>query len=193
MSRKTTSQTISKTLQFLLLYLRYETDVNPYRIKENDNLIQEYLNMTSNRKLLSIEDIIVMLRYMSPSFFIDYCTNTYNTNRSNPKCAISWSSSSRKAIWSDFLSSEWTRPPCKRCSKFAFAALWTRRTTWIERAMCRPSRFSRFSRKAFTTSAAIGFNSEHWGLDWAQLFRSIGPRGTVHGAMRDRELVLFVL
>ena len=80
---------ISKTLQFLLLYLRYETDVNPYRIKENDNLIQEYLNMTSNRKLLSIEDIIVMLRYMSPSFFIDYCTNNYNTNRSNLKCAIS--------------------------------------------------------------------------------------------------------
>ena len=34
--------------------------------------------MTSNRKLLSIEDIIVMLRYMSPSFFIDYCTNNYN-------------------------------------------------------------------------------------------------------------------
>lgn len=31
--------------------------------------------MTSTRKLLSIEDIIVVLRYMSPSFFIDYCTN----------------------------------------------------------------------------------------------------------------------
>ena len=112
---------------------------------------------------------------------------------SNPKCATSWSSSSRKAIWSGFLSSEWTRPPCKRCSKFACTALWTSRTTWIERAMCRPSRFSRCSRKACTTSADIGFNSEHCGLDGTQLFRSIGPRGTVHGAMRDRELVLFVL
>ena len=56
----------------MLLYLRYETDVNPYRVKENDNLIQEYFNVTSNRKLLSIEDIIVMLRYMSPSTFLDY-------------------------------------------------------------------------------------------------------------------------
>ena len=73
-NRKNVSRTINKTLQFLLLYLRYETDVNSYRFKENDNLIQEYLNVTSNRKLLSIEDIIFVLRYMSPSFFIEYCT-----------------------------------------------------------------------------------------------------------------------
>lgn len=73
-SRKEVTPVMFKILHFLLLYIRYNTDVNYMRIREqNDHSIREYLDATSNGCLLAFEDLLVALRYLSPNALMEYC------------------------------------------------------------------------------------------------------------------------
>lgn len=74
---------IFKTLQFLLLYIRYDTDSNQARVRDsNDRMVLNYLAVTSVRLLLSsptqdgsiltLPDAFVLLRYLSSASLIDY-------------------------------------------------------------------------------------------------------------------------
>lgn len=73
-SRKEVTPVMFKILHFLLLYIRYNTDVNYLRIREqNDHAIKEYLDVTRNGCFMAFEDLLVILRYLSPNALMEYC------------------------------------------------------------------------------------------------------------------------
>ena len=61
--RKDNFPIIHKILQFLLMYIGYD----------NEERVIEYLQATSDGRLLAVEDVIVMLLYLSNDKFRDHC------------------------------------------------------------------------------------------------------------------------
>lgn len=73
-SRKEKSPLLFSIFQFLLLYIHYVVDTNYTRVREeNDQLITHYLSVTNNGRILAIEDVFVILRYLSNTSMLDYC------------------------------------------------------------------------------------------------------------------------
>ena len=73
-SRKGVTPVMFKILQFLLLYIRYNTDTNYNRIREqNDRAILDYLKDTNDGSFLAFEDLLVALRYLSTAAMMEYC------------------------------------------------------------------------------------------------------------------------
>ena len=73
-SRKEKSPLMFSIFQFLLLYIHYVVDTNYTRGREeNDQLITHYLSVTNNGRILVIEDVFVILRYLSNTSMLDYC------------------------------------------------------------------------------------------------------------------------
>ncbi|OAO17847.1 hypothetical protein AV274_0403 [Blastocystis sp. ATCC 50177/Nand II] len=62
-----------KILHFLLMYIRYNADINYTRIREqNDHAIIEYLEVTNTGCFMAFEDLLVVLRYLSFATMMEY-------------------------------------------------------------------------------------------------------------------------
>ena len=73
-TRKANFPIIFKMLQFLLMYIRYDVNSpSPITREQNERSVINYLLTTSDGRLLAIEDVIVMLRYLSNTMLREYC------------------------------------------------------------------------------------------------------------------------
>lgn len=72
-SSKEVTPIMFKILHFLLMYIRYNADINYTRIREqNDHAIIEYLEVTNTGCFMAFEDLLVVLRYLSFATMMEY-------------------------------------------------------------------------------------------------------------------------
>ena len=56
------------------MYIRYDNNsLSPITREQNERSVINYLLTTSDGRLLAVEDVIVMLRYLSNTMLREYC------------------------------------------------------------------------------------------------------------------------
>lgn len=59
------------------MYIQYDSSSTSPVVKEqNDRRVIDYLMITSDGRLLAVEDVVVMLRYLSNTFLKEHRMNT---------------------------------------------------------------------------------------------------------------------
>lgn len=77
MCRKSSSPIFYKILSFLQMYIQYDSlSTSPIVKEQNERRVIDYLMITSDGRLLAVEDVVVMLRYLSNTFLNEHRMNT---------------------------------------------------------------------------------------------------------------------